>query len=219
MAHKVIKTVYFVRHGQSEGNASMAAFQAPTSPLSKKGLKQAERIAYRVSKLSFDALISSPFERAAKTAEVIARVTGKIPEFSNLFTERVKPKSIDGKSYDDPGALAVWRKWSTSLYVPGMKVEDGEGFDDLAARSEKALAFLKEYPARSFVVVTHGYFLRTIVARVLLGDQFSPETFRNFQKMSSMENTGLTVLRYHDDFEEDPSWRLWIYNDHTHLAE
>lgn len=219
MAHQVRKMVYFVRHGQSEGNAGMAAFQAPSSPLSKKGLKQAELIARRVSKLSFDALISSPFERAAKTAEVIARVTGKTPEFSNLFFERLKPKSIDGKSHKDQVAVAVWREWERSLYVSGVKVEDGEGFDDLAERSEKALEFLKKHPARSLVVVTHGYFLRTIVARVLLGDLFSPETFKNFQKMSSMENTGLTVLRYHDAFEEDPCWRLWIYNDHAHLAE
>lgn len=219
MGNQVKKTVYFVRHGQSEGNAGMATFQAPSSPLSKKGMKQAELIARRVSTLSFDALVSSPFERAKETAAVIARVTGKTTEFSSLFSERIKPTNIDGKSHKDQAAVAVWREWERSLYVSGMKVGDGECFDDLAMRSKDALSFLKHHPARNIVVVTHGYFLRTIVARVLLGDLFSPGTFKNFQKMSSMENTGLTVLRYHDAFEEDPCWRLWIYNDHAHLAE
>lgn len=216
--HAIKKTVYFVRHGQSEGNIS-AAFQAPSSPLSEKGLRQAEQIAHRVSQLSFDALISSPFDRAKETAEVIARVTGKTTEFSNLFSERIKPTSIDGKPHEDQDAVVIWKEWNTSLYVPGMKVEDGENFDDLVVRSERALSFLEHHPARNIVVVTHGYFLRTIVARVLLDDLFSPETFKNFQKMASMENTGLTVLRYHDAFEEDPCWHLWIYNDHAHLAE
>lgn len=216
--HAIKKVVYFVRHGQSEGNVS-AVFQAPTSPLSEKGMEQAWRIAGRVSHLHFDALISSPFERAKKTAEVIAQVTGKQPELSSLFAERMKPKSVDGKPHEDQDAAAIWRKWNESLYVSGMKVEDGEGFDGLAARSQKALLFLEEHPAQSLVVVTHGYFLKTIVARVLLGDLFSPETFKNFQAVSSMENTGLTVLRYHDEFEEASRWRLWIYNDHAHLAE
>lgn len=218
MGNQVKKTVYFVRHGQSEGNIA-PAFQSPFCSLSRKGRKQAEQIAHRVSRLSFDALVSSPFQRAKETAEAIAQVTGKTPEFSGLFSERIKPTNIDGKSHEDQEAVAVWREWNASLYVPGMRVGDGENFDDLVVRSDRALSFLEHHPARNIVVVTHGYFLRTIVARVLLGDLFSPGTFKNFQKMSSMENTGLTVLRYHDTFEEDPCWRLWIYNDHAHLAE
>src|SRR5712671_4744943 len=68
-------------------------------------------------------------------------------------------------------------------------------------------------------VVTHGYFLRTIVARVLLGPALSGEAFQHLQRVAAIENTGLTVLRYQGGLEDDPCWRLWIYNDHAHLAD
>ncbi len=217
MGMPIEKTVYFVRHGQSEDNVA-PVFQAPDSPLSDKGRDQAKHIAQRVSKLSFEALIASPFPRAKETAEIIAGVTGKVPEYSDLFVERIKPTSINGKSYKDEEANVVWRKWEKSLYTPDLRVEDGENFDDLVARADKALGFLKNRSEKSIVVVTHGYFLRTIVARVLLGELLSGEAFKRFQRMASMENTGLTVLRYQSAFEEEPSWRLWVYNDHAHLG-
>jgi probable phosphoglycerate mutase len=212
------KIVYFVRHGQSAGNVA-PVFQSLNSPLTETGQKQAERIAKRVSNLSFETLIASPVQRAKETAEAIAKATGKKLEFSDLFVERVKPTCINGKLHEDEHANIIWREWGKSLYTPGMRVEDGENFDDLLSRADKALEFLKNRTEKSIVVVTHGYFLRTIVARVLLDNSLSGEAFRNFQRSSEHENTGLTVLRYQEGFEEQPSWRLWIYNDHEHLAD
>jgi broad specificity phosphatase PhoE len=212
------KVVYFVRHGQSEDNVA-PVFQSPHSPLSAVGRQQAERIAERVSHLSFDALLASPYQRAKETADAIAKVTGKVPECVELFTERVKPTSINGKPYTDAKAQRTWRAWEHSLYTPGMRVEDGENYDDLITRAEKALALLTDRAEPSIVVVTHGYFLRTIVARVILGEALSGDIFKHFHTVASMENTGLTVLRYQVGVDEGPCWRLWIYNDHAHLAE
>lgn len=213
------KIIYFVRHGQSADNVA-PVFQSPDSPLNEVGRKQAESIASRISKLSFDSLIASPLQRAKETAEAIEKSTSKKPEFSNLFIERVKPTSINGKSYEDEYANLAWREWEKSLYTPGMRAEDGENYEDLLSRVDKALDFLKNRPEKSLVVVTHGYFLRTIVARVLLDDTFSGESFKNFQRSAGHENTGLTVLRYSAGFEEEEArWRLWVYNDHAHLTE
>src|SRR5262247_643571 len=39
--------------------------------------------------------------RAQETAEVIGNVTGKALELCELFTERVKPTSVNGKPYTD----------------------------------------------------------------------------------------------------------------------
>ncbi len=214
---KIEKTVYFVRHGQSVDNVS-PVFQAPNSPLSETGRRQAECIAERASKLQFEALIASPFTRAKETAEAVARVTGVTPEFSDLFVERIKPSSINGKPFEDRVANAIWQNWEKSLHTSGMRVEDGENFDDLVARADKALSFLTERPERAIAVITHGFFLRTIVARVLLGPLLSGELFARFQRLASMENTGLTVVRYHGRYDEESRWRLWIYNDHAHLG-
>ncbi len=211
------KVVYFVRHGESEHNIA-PVFQAPDSPLSGRGRAQAEDVAERISCIAFEALISSPFQRAKETAEAIAKRTGKQPEYSPLFVERIKPTSIYGKHYEDKDANAIWKNWEKSLYASGLRIEDGENFDDLMARADQALAYLGNRPEKSIVVVTHGFFLRTIIARVLLGDSLSGATFRKMQKATETENTGITVLRYRGGFEEEPVWRLWVYNDHAHLG-
>ena len=148
----------------------------------------------------------------------IERATGRQAEFSDLFIERVKPTSINGKPYDDPAALATYESWNDSLYSGGMHIEDGENFDDMVTRVDAALAYLRGRAEHTFVVVTHGFFLRCMIARVLLGDLISGPALLNIQKALTTENTGITVMRYETGFNEGARWRMWIYNDHSHLG-
>ena len=152
-----------------------------------------------------------------ETAESIAKMTGKKPEYSELFIERIKPSYIGGKSYKDEKASKLWKDWEESLYTSGMKVEDGENFDEIIERADEALEFLKKRTEKHLVVVTHGFFLRTIIARVLLNDSLTAENFKNFQSRATMENTGLSAIKFSKGYE-DSHWRLWMYNDHAHLG-
>lgn len=210
------KVVYFVRHGQSQGNIT-PVFQSVESPLTEHGRRQAEIVAQRVANLSFEALIASPQPRARETAEAITRATGKTLEVSELFVERKKPTLLNNKPYEDKEADTLWKLWERSLYTPGLRAEDGENFDDLMLRAEQALEYLLKRPEKELVVVTHGYFLRTIIAYVLLGTSLTGEAFKRFQDKIAMENTGISVLRYGTAYE-GTAWRLWIYNDHSHLG-
>ena len=214
---KVEKTVYLVRHGQSEGNVG-GVYQTEDSPLSGKGKEQAQEIAERVSKLDFEKLISSPYPRARETARVIENKLGIEAEESMLFVERKKPKSIDGKPHTDKAAGVVWREWEKSLRSEGLKVEDGNNYGEMVTRADKALEYLLQRPEEKMVVVTHGFFTRILVARVLLGKALTPELFAQFDHIVAPQNTALTVLRYKDAFEQESCWRLWIYNDHAHLG-
>ena len=214
---KVEKIVYLVRHGQSEANIS-PVFQPPESPLTETGKKQAKRIAERMSKLDFGILISSPLVRAKETSGAIASATGKKPEYSDLFVERIKPTSVSGKPHSDEEASNLWDEWERSLYTPDLRVEDGENFDDLIARADKALNFLKSKKEREIVVVTHGFFLRAVIARVVMSGSLTPEGFKSFLAHIYTENTGLSVLTY-GETSNGAAWRLWIYNDHAHLAD
>ena len=211
------KIVYFIRHGQSEGNAA-PVFQAPESPLSELGKEQAKRIAKRVKKIDFEVLISSPYPRAKQTAEAITNLTGKVPVFSELFIERKKPTSVDGKSYDDVTANNTFNSWKKSLENPGMRVEDGENFEEITHRADQALDFLVSRPEKTLLVVTHGYFLKTVIAKVLLGDQFTPETFSQFHRSTYVENTSVSALQFGLNRGKEPMWWLWILNDHAHLG-
>src|SRR4051794_3842301 len=102
----VEKIVYLVRHGQSKDNTA-PVFQSPDSPLSELGRKQAAYVAERLSRISFETLISSTFQRAKETAVIIGEKTGKHVEYSNLFTERLKPTSVNGKPRSDEAASAL----------------------------------------------------------------------------------------------------------------
>lgn len=211
------KVIYLVRHGQSVDNIK-PVYQSPDSPLSEIGKKQAELIAERVSKLAFDSLISSPLQRTKETAQIISQKTNCEIDYSDLFVERIKPTSINGKLTNDEEAKKIWTEWNSSLVTENLKVEDGENFSEIIHRADQALKFLSEYRGESLVVVTHGYFIRVMTARVLLGDSLNATAFKHFQSHSNHENTGLTALRYCSGFEEGFRWKLWIYNDHAHLG-
>ncbi|HUD81684.1 MAG TPA: histidine phosphatase family protein [Patescibacteria group bacterium] len=212
------KVVYFVRHGQSVDNVA-PVFQSADCPLSPKGQQQAKRIADRISHLPIEALVTSPLRRAHETAEVISGVIGIKADVSDLFVERIKPTGLEGKPWTDAKASALWREWGNSLFNSGDRVSDGENYDAIVARADRALEYLNNRAEHSIVVVTHGYFLRTIIARVLLGDTLTGDSHRRFQTLAAMENTGITVMEYRDAFEEELCWRLWTYNDHAHFAE
>ncbi|HEY0010854.1 MAG TPA: histidine phosphatase family protein [Candidatus Paceibacterota bacterium] len=210
------KVVYFVRHGQSRAN-TLPVFQPLESPLSKKGVEQARLIAERAAKLPFEALISSPLMRAKSTAEQIGQMTGKIPDYSDLFVERIKPIAITGKSFANPVAMKIWKAWDHTLYTPGARVDDGENFDDMLERIDAGLEYLLKRPERKLLVVTHSFFLKALMARVVLGDALTGEAHRHFQLRTFMQNTGLSGIKYTKHFDGN-RWRLWIFNDHAHLA-
>lgn len=212
------KTVYFVRHGQSEHNA-LPVFQSPEAKLSKQGIAQAQAVANRLADISFETLISSPYPRAMQTAEAIAQKTGHTITQSELFVERKKPTAIEGKPYSDKEASKLYGKYIDTIFTPGVRVEDAENYDDLVDRADKALDFLLTRPESTVTVVTHGWFLRVIIARVLLGDQLNNECLQRFEELVSIDNTGITALTYRDAFEEEHRWRVWMLNDHSHFAE
>ncbi len=210
------KIIYLVRHGQSEGNISRT-YQRIDSPLSEEGKQQASTVADRIAKISFDVLISSPLPRAKETAEAIADKTHKIPEYDDLFVERIKPTRLNGKSQDDEDARNLAKEWRKSLHTSGYRAEDGENFDDIIIRADEALEFLSQRTEKVIVVVTHGYFLRTILTRVLFGSSLTEDDYKSFASRTVTENTGISAIRYNPDDKEN-AWHLWIYNDHAHLG-
>ena len=143
ISEKAEKVVYLVRHGQSIDNVS-PVFQSTETNLSETGTRQAEYIARRISKLSFDKLIASPLNRTRQTAEKIAALTNKEIEFSDLFVERIKPTSINGKPHSDKDAADKWRLWEKSMTSLGTKIEDGENYTEHLERAKSALNYLYE---------------------------------------------------------------------------
>lgn len=212
-----MKTIYLVRHGESVINVSDVFVHPVTPPLTELGEEQAQKLAQRAKNIHFDVLLASPIVRTKQTAEAIAAATGHPIEYFDVFREREMPYSLIGKPKSDPEAFAYSEKAIRSSEGHGEKVEDSETFDELVARAGEALALLESRPEKSMFIVTHGYFLRIMVARMLFGPGVTREQFEPLVWGLRTKNTGITVLR-HDPKDERRPWWLLVWNDHAHLG-
>lgn len=209
-----MKTVYFVRHGESEGNIGLR-FQGANGPLTEIGRKQAQFIAARAKKLPVDLFVSSSLKRAVETAEIIGESIGQKPMVEDFFVERRRPSIQLGGLKDDPKVIEAEAEIVKNFGKSTYRHSDEENFNDLKERAEKALLFLETRPEKNVLVITHGFFLRILVARALFGKELTGVICENFVRTFHMENTGLSVLKYD---ETKKYWWLWIWNDHAHLG-
>jgi broad specificity phosphatase PhoE len=85
-----VMRLIIVRHGESEWNRIGRYQGQHDAPLSDLGLRQAEALALRLCDEPLDAIFTSPPQRAAKTAEAIARflyVTHLVRELNIPFCD------------------------------------------------------------------------------------------------------------------------------------
>ena len=67
--------IYLIRHGETAGNRDRIV-QMPDTPLSERGLEQAERLGRRLADHDITRIVASDFARAAMTAGRIADAIG-----------------------------------------------------------------------------------------------------------------------------------------------
>lgn len=211
-----MKTIYFIRHGESEGNAG-PVFQSGFSSLSERGREQASFMAERCSKLPIDSLVTSSMTRAHETAEIIGEKIGKEVLSSELFIERRRPSAQIGMPKKDPQSLTIDQEILNNFGIAGYRHSDEENFEDLRNRAQQALKFLANLPEEHIAVVTHGFFMRIILAYVVFGDALTGNECNMFARAFHTENTGLTVIKYVGSEQALPWW-VWMWNDHAHLG-
>jgi len=212
----IMKKIYFIRHGESEGNKG-PVHQVPTCLLTEKGREQAAFIANRCAKFPIEVVISSALNRAKETAKIIVDKIGKPLEISDLFIERKGPTEQIGKLRNDPKVLAIGKTIKENFSIKGFRFSDEENFDDLKNRAIRALAFLRDRQEENILVVTHDFFMKTITAYAVFGEKLTAYECEQFFRGLRIENTGITILEFNDK-EPEPLWQLWIWNDHSHLG-
>ncbi|EHR70488.1 fructose-2,6-bisphosphatase [Burkholderiales bacterium JOSHI_001] len=80
-------SLLLIRHGETALNAARV-MQPPDTPLSERGLAQAEALAQRLKTAGLAAIVASDLPRALQTAQAIARATGLPVTTSALLHER-----------------------------------------------------------------------------------------------------------------------------------
>jgi probable phosphoglycerate mutase len=210
-----MKKVYFVRHGQSEGNLHKFS-QSLTTELTEEGLKQAQVVAGRAKSLKFDLLVASNMTRAQQTAEAIAAATGKGIITSELFREKINPSAVINKPHNS-ATKQILDEWWEKIGDPDYTT-DGETYFDLVERARQAWQWLEDRPEEVGLVVTHGLFVRIMLAQAIFQDGITPEIFRQCLRYCRTSNTGLSVFEIVDDVKPK-AWSLISWNDQTHLGD
>jgi probable phosphoglycerate mutase len=198
--------VFFVRHGESEGNIARV-HQHPETPLSTTGISQATSVRERLHRLPYDAMVSSDYKRTLHTAKLIHE-NMEIPFVKTpLLREHRLPSEIKGLSVDDPVAQSIRETLIENLNDPAFHLSDEENLHELIERTQETLEYLSELPYQRIVAVTHGNYLKCLCLTIVFGNLLTPPmvaaSFRN-----------LKTTEY-----EQGAWSLLTWNDHAHLAE
>lgn len=204
--------IYLIRHGKSEGNLS-GVHQDAQSPLSEKGLEQANLVAKRFETIPIDMIISSPMTRAMQTAEIISKATNKQVEVNNLLSEIKRPSEVVGKVHDHPDVVKIKTVLDDNWHKKDYHFSDEENFFDFRDRTLMTLDYLASLHKERVLVVTHGIFLRMLIATMFFGDRLRAWQFEMMNMPS--DNTGITVIQYE---EEKKKWYLLTFNDRAHFG-
>jgi len=165
--YRKMLNIYLARHGQNEDNANGILNGHRDLPLTDVGIAQADEVANKIQAtgLRFDAILSSPLNRALKTAEIIASVNNfPQPEVINELIER-DFGSMTGLEQSKIEELCAPDIIKTETITYFLSPEGAETFPDLLKRAQLLLDKITEqYENGSILLVTHGDFGKMIYA-------------------------------------------------------
>lgn len=208
--------IFLVRHAQGENTTE--TWQTPQTPLSQRGIKQAEILANRLSKFRvIDLILTSDWTRSQQTAEIVGKVINKPVNVVEEIHERQQSSKIYGLSRTSKLAEQYWSSLIKNRNDWNYKWDNEE--ESSAELTKRVIGFkenlIRKYPHKSVLVVSHESFLSGLVTTSVLGNKFNNNYFKSLFRSIAIENTGLSLLIYR---EEQKSWKLWYLNDYSHLG-
>ena len=148
--------IWLVRHGQTEWSASGRHTSTTDVPLTPDGEAAARALAPRLAATSFDLVLTSPRERARRTAELAGfpdaepdadLVEWAYGDYEGVTTDEIR-ESVPG-----------WTVWTHPC--PG-----GETAEEVSRRLDRVLARCRTVPG-DVLLFGHGHGLRGLAARWL----------------------------------------------------
>ena len=183
-----------IRHGETPFNRDRRYQGHRDTPLTRKGKKQAKKIAVRLRNEPLDAIYSSDLKRTGYTAKIINRYQSlKI----NILPElrEIDFGDWEGKTHDE-----IQRKWGSLLdgwegKPSEIRIPRGESIKDLAERIRSVVKkIVNNHPDQRVAVITHGGPIRIILMDALglgLDDWWKTIT----------GNGGISVVEYQSNKE------------------
>jgi len=199
--------VFIVRHGETDYNIQNRLQGVRDIPLNQAGLEQAQAIANRLRLIHFDAIFSSPLQRALATAKQIARYHSQTPFYIEKNLQEIAFGKWEGLTWGEV----------EQLYGPLPKLNPHEEFtsvrhgcESLEQRVESLIpvveAWRRKYQDKTILLSTHGYIKKGIL--IAFGVVKVDENLQN----QRFGNTALTIIRPFDDE------KIELLGDISHLG-
>lgn len=184
----------FIRHGITDWNKEGRVQGSSDIPLNEEGVQAAEKLAARLAAEQWDCIFTSPMSRAVQTAEIIAQRAG----IELRTDERIRERSsglIEGTTEEER-----IERWGADWKTLEMQ------FETAGEVCERGVDFVREQlevrPGKRILAVSHGSFIKRVIAAVLDDDRFAV----------TIHNTSLTVIDLHEK-------KCLVLNDTSHLQE
>lgn len=189
--------VTFFRHGKSV-DAANGLSQHPQSPLTEASIEVLQKVGTGFDKRNYDAIYTSTFLRAQQTAEALfGKGAYKVLEFvheSDMTPHLYKKRHEDAVGYWQ--TLAEEFKFDPDYRHGEEEGIRGETFNELCARTERFLEFLCERHLENerIVVVGHGIYIRVLLARLLMKQEFSYRGYLQAFQNLRLENGAMLTI-------------------------
>lgn len=182
-----------VRHGESEWNRIGRYQGQQDAPLSELGALQAEALAGRLQREPLDAIFASTLQRAARTAQAIARHHPSVPFSYEPALLEICHGDWEGLMAEDVierygAGLLEWRSHPTRAQMP-----NGESFSNILKRvldfKDRLCA---EFANRNVLISTHD-----VVVKILVADALG----MNMDRINRIwvTNASISVIEYGDE--------------------
>ncbi len=177
--------IFLIRHAETALNAQRIV-QLPETPLSERGLRQADCVGQRLAKLGVARILTSDYARAMMTASRISRATGVAIEIDPALRER-NFGDLRGRPYSELG----------DIFAEGFEPPAGESWEAFFERADRSWEVVRETAsetAGNLAIVTHGLVCYSFARRNLSVPK------RIVLSPSCFANTSLTIAEAHPPF-------------------
>jgi len=188
--------VYLVRHGETAWTISGRYTGRTDIPLTEQGERDARSLSARLRGVTFTRVLSSPLQRARRTADLAGFGSSLVPDAD---LQEWDYGAYEGRrTVDIEGERPGWRLFEDGC--PG-----GETLDAVGARADQVIARARA-SAGDVLLCAHRDILRVVAARWLGA---SARAGRHLY----LATASVSILGYHHDLDE-PVIHLW--NDTRH---
>jgi broad specificity phosphatase PhoE len=165
MRIKAMTTVLLIRHGMTDAVGQRIAGWTPGVLLNEQGRGQVDLLSQELSTVRFDAIVSSPLERALATAMTIASPHGiEVTQREGLG--EVRFGDWTGKTLKELDEDERWRRWN-AIRSCG-RAPGGESMLDVQQRMFNELTLARAaWPDGTVALVGHADAIRSLLVYLL----------------------------------------------------